>query len=293
MRAAAILGLGSTPRDLEPFQIAQTEWTIGLPASREGLDAILVFGGDGTVHRHLRALVSLQLPVLVVPAGSGNDFARAVGLLRRSDSLATWKKFVAGSARVHAVDLGTITPIVSSYQPRSDSTYFSCAAGVGLDGEIARRANELPRWLRAHGGYALSLPGALFGFRAFNLKLATTDPESPASAQSRPGQIVVAAVFANTPFYGGGMRVAPKALLDDGRLDVCLIHDIPKLKLLSVFPTVYFGRHLGIREVDYFPVSCTRVETDRPLDVYADGEHVCSTPVEIGVAPAALRVISP
>lgn len=293
VRAAAILGLGSTPRDLEPFQIAQTGWTIGLPASREGLDAILVFGGDGTVHRHLRALVGLQLPVLVVPAGSGNDFARALGLLRESDSLAAWKKFVARSARVHAVDLGTITPIVSSAQPKPDSTYFSCAAGVGLDGEIARRANELPRWLRGHGGYALSLPGALFGFRAFNLKLTTADPESSAKAQSRPDQIVVAAVFANTPFYGGGMQIAPTAQLDDGELDVCLIHDIPKLKLLSVFPTVYFGRHLGIREVDYFPISCARVETDRPLDVYADGERVCSTPVEIGVAHAALNVIAP
>ena len=293
MRAATILGLGSTPRDLQTFQIAQTEWTIGLPASREGLDAIFVFGGDGTIHRHLRALVSLQLPVLVVPAGSGNDFARALGLLRKNDSLAAWKKFVAGQTRARAVDLGTITPIVSPAQPRADSAYFCCAAGVGLDGEIARRANELPRWLRGHGGYALSLPGALFGFRAFNVKLATTDPESPTTTQPRPDQLVVAAVFANTPVYGGGMRVAPKAQMDDGKLDVCLIHDIPKLKLLTVFPTVYSGRHLGIREVDYFSVSCARVETDRPLDVYADGEKVYSTPVAIGVAPAALKVIAP
>ena len=293
MRAAAILGLGSTPRDLRPFQIAETEWTMGLPASREGPDAILVFGGDGTVHRHLGALVSLQLPVLVVPAGSGNDFARALGLFRESDSLAAWKKFVAGQTRARAVDLGTIAPIVSSAQSKPNATYFCCAAGVGLDGEIARRANELPRWLRGHGGYALSLPGALFGFRAFNLKLATTDPESPATAQPRPDQLVVAAVFANTPVYGGGMRVAPKAQMDDGKLDVCLIHDISKLKLLSVFPSVYFGRHVGIREVDYFSVGCARVETDRSLDVYADGERVCITPIEIGVAPAALKVIAP
>jgi diacylglycerol kinase (ATP) len=293
MRAAAILGLGSTPRDLKPFQIPQTEWSIGLPASRDGLDVILVFGGDGTVHRHLRALVSLQLPVLVVPAGSGNDFARALGLLRRGDSLAAWERFVAGRTPARAVDLGTITPIVSSDQPKPDPTYFCCAAGVGLDGEIARRADELPRWLRAHGGYALSLPGALLAFRPFNLKLTTADPATSEMAQPRPDQIVVAAVFANTPFYGGGMRVAPKAQLDDGRLDVCLIHDIPKLKLLSVFPTVYFGGHLGIREVDYFPVICARVETDRPLDVYADGERVCSTPVEIGVAHAVLKVIAP
>jgi diacylglycerol kinase (ATP) len=293
MRAAAILGLGSTLRDLQPFQIAQTEWTVGLPTSREGLDAILIFGGDGTVHRHLRSLVNLQLPVLVVPAGSGNDFARALGLFREVDSLAAWHKFVADTARVRAVDLGTITPIVSSTQPKLEPTYFSCAAGAGLDGEIARRANELPRWLRAHGGYALSLPGALLGFRSFNLKLTTADPESSATARAYADQLVVAVVFANTPVYGGGMRIAPKAQMDDGKLDVCLIRDISKLKLLSVFPSVYFGRHLGIREVDYFSVGCARVETDRPLDVYADGERVCGTPVEVGVAPAALRVIMP
>ena len=293
MRAAAILGLGSTPRDLRPFQLAETEWTIGLPSIPEGLEAILVFGGDGTVHRHLCALVHLHLPVLVVPAGSGNDFAHALGLLREDDSLAVWKKFVGGTSRVRAVDLGTITSIVPVVQTQPDPTYFSCAAGVGLDGEIARRANELPRWLRGHGGYALSLPGALLGFRPFVLKLKTESDESAGPAVPRPDQRVVAAVFANTPVYGGGMRVAPKAQMDDGRLDVCLIRDISKLKLLSVFPTVYFGRHLGIREVDYFSTIRARVETDRPLEVYADGEYVCRTPVEIGVAPGALRVIVP
>jgi diacylglycerol kinase family enzyme len=192
---------------------------------------------------------------------------------------------------VRTVDLGTITPIAPAAQTKLEPTYFSCAAGVGLDGEIARRANELPRWLRGHGGYALSLPGALLEFRPFVLKLNTEQDESAAAAVPRPDQRVVAAVFANTPVYGGGMRIAPKARMNDGQLDVCLIRDISKLKLLSVFPTVYFGRHLGIREVDYFSVTRARVETDRPLDVYADGEHVGCTPVEIGVEPGALRVI--
>jgi diacylglycerol kinase family enzyme len=101
----------------------------------------------------------------------------------------------------------------------------------------------------------------------------------------------LAAVFANTPVYGGGMRIAPRAKMDDGLLDVCLIHDISKLKLAGVFPTVYFGRHLGIREVEYFSSARVRVETDRPLDVYADGEYVCRTPVEVGIRSNAFRVI--
>ena len=142
MRAAAIFGLGSSLRDLKPFQYdSSIEWTIGVPAEREGLDAVLIFGGDGTVHRHLAALVKLGLPVLVVPAGSGNDFARALGIPDVRDSLTAWKVFVSGAANLRAVDLGTIT----SLEGISQITYFSCAADVGLDGEIARRANSLPR----------------------------------------------------------------------------------------------------------------------------------------------------
>src|SRR2546425_8156727 len=88
MRAAAILGLGSSPRDLKPFQkISDASWLIGLPAAPNEAEVILVFGGDGTVHRHLAELVDLQLAVLVVPAGSGNDFARALNLGSVRDSL--------------------------------------------------------------------------------------------------------------------------------------------------------------------------------------------------------------
>jgi diacylglycerol kinase (ATP) len=299
MRAAAILGLGSSTRDLRPFQeIGNAEWSIGLPAGAEGLDALLVFGGDGTVHRHLGALVKLGLPVLVVPAGSGNDFARALGLLRTRDSITAWQKFSSGGANVRTVDLGTITALgaptaTASTLPEQSVIYFSCAAGVGLDGEIARRANALPRWLRGHGGYALSLPGALLQFRPFGLKLSTCDQEGAPEFFPRSEQPVVAAVFANTPVYGGGMRIAPRAKMDDGRLDVCVIRDISKLKLLGVFPSVYYGRHVGIREVEYFSAACARVETERPLDVYADGERVGCTPVEIGVAAGTLHVVVP
>ena len=343
MRVAAILGLGSSTHDLKPFQFDRIEWVIGLPASRAGLDAVLIFGGDGTVHRHLGALVKLALPVLVIPAGSGNDFARALGLFRKRDSLEAWAAFVAERRNVGAIDLGVITTIENRTdilaetvserdaamshrnqypdpkQRRNDTTedgvgnaaldgrgppslhrqgglvkmiYFSCAAGVGLDGEIARRANALPRWLRAHGGYALSLPAALLRFRPFALHLATSNNDQPEFTPRTP-QSITAAVFANTPVYGGGMKIAPRAKLDDGQLDVCLIRDISKLKLVSVFPSVYFGRHLGLREVEYFSAPRVRVETEHSLDIYADGEYVCRTPVEIGIAKRALQVIVP
>jgi diacylglycerol kinase (ATP) len=295
MRAAAIFGLGSSMRDLKPFQgLPHAGWEIGLPASSADLEAMVVFGGDGTVHRHLGALVKLGLPVLVVPAGSGNDLARALGLRRVQDSLHAWRKFASGGGNWRTIDLGVIRPVAPMDEMRSQGPhYFSCAAGVGLDGEIARRANALPRWLRGHGGYALSLAPALLRFRPFGLKLSVPGAENPGKFVSRAERTAMVAVFANAPVYGGGMRIAPNAKMDDGQLDVCLIGDINKLKLAGVFPTVYFGRHLGIREVEYFSAERVRVETDRSLDVYADGEFVCRTPVEVSTARWALRVIVP
>ena len=276
-------------RDLRPFQQGSVEWVMGLPSEPAELDAILIFGGDGTVHRNLSALVKLGLPVLVVPAGSGNDFARALGLMRVRDSLAAWRRFVSGGKNVRTIDLGSITPL--SNVEEGKTVYFSCAAGVGLDREIARRANALPRWLRAHGGYALSQPAALLHFRPFLLTLNTFSNGTPRQVSTEMRNAVTAAIFANAPFYGGGMKIAPRANMEDGQLDVCIIGDISKLKLASVFPSVYFGRHVAIREVEYFPIERTRVETDPPLDVGADGEYICRTPVEIGIAKCALRVI--
>jgi diacylglycerol kinase family enzyme len=100
------------------------------------------------------------------------------------------------------------------------------------------------------------------------------------------------AVFANTPRYGGGMKIAPWALLEDGLLDVCTVEELGKGRLLRLFPTVYFGKHLDVPEVEYFQTARLRIETDERLDVYADGEFVCRTPIEVSVAPRALRVLS-
>ncbi len=87
------------------------------------------------------------------------------------------------------------------------------------------------------------------------------------------------------------MKIAPRAKMDDGLLDVCIVGGIGRLKLFSLFPSVYGGRHLKIQEVGYFQCERVRVETEHPLDVYADGEYVCRTPVEIGVESTAMRFV--
>ncbi len=313
MRAAAILGLGCSLKDLKPFQTEKSgiaksvEWRMGMPASGDDADVVLLFGGDGTVHRHLGQLVRLGLPVLVVPAGSGNDFARALGLRRWRDSLAAWRKFLGSAGNVLAgnvrvIDLGLIAPLesaggapVAHGSVAHTSRYFCCVAGVGLDGEVAQRANRLPRWLRGHGGYVLSLAPTIFTFAPLPMKVLTPVEGSGGNDAwtTRSDQPTLLAAFANTPLYGGGMKIAPRAKMDDGLLDVCVVGAVDRLRLLRLAPTVYSGRHLEVREVEYFQSGRVRVETARPLDVYADGEYVCRTPVEVGVEPAAFKVVVP
>jgi diacylglycerol kinase (ATP) len=306
MRATAILGLGCSAKNLKPFQSdSSIEWFMGVPASGEQADVVLLFGGDGTIHRRLGQLVRLGLPVLVVPAGSGNDFACSLGLRRLRDSLTAWLRFCSGAGNVHRVDLGTICAVKNAgespapHEPSPTPRYFCCVAGVGLDGEVSRRANRLPRWLRRHGGYLLSLAPAIFTFVPLPVKVLTPAESNGAAKDETSGwtprsdQPTLLAAFANTPLYGGGMKIAPQAKMDDGLLDICIVVAVAPLRLLRLFPSVYSGRHLNIREVEYFQASRVRVETERPLDVYADGEYVCRTPIEVGIHRAGLKVITP
>lgn len=265
---------------------------MGVPAVGDGVEAVLVLGGDGTTHRHLHALVQAGLPVLVVPAGSGNDFARALGFRAVRDSLSAWRRFCSGEGNVRAIDLGIIRPLNSEGREASpDFRYFCSVAGIGLDGAVARRANKFPRWLRGHGGYVLGFACAAFRFAAFAMKISARDDSG--SWTIRSDQPAVLAAFANTATYGDGMRIAPQARIDDGELDACVIGGISRFRLFFMFPTVYSGRHLGVREVSYFKAPQVRIETKKLADVYADGEFVCRTPVEIGVQPAALKMIVP
>src|SRR5207253_980281 len=102
---------------------------------------------------------------------------------------------------------------------------------------------------RGNGGYALTLPPALFRFAPPQVKISPAGSTNYGTENSFHPTFLAA--FANTSTYGSGMKIAPKAQSQDGLLDICIIRDMNKLKLLSAFPSVYFGRHLGIRGVEY------------------------------------------
>lgn len=292
MRALAIFGPNASPKDLRPFQSPGLQLTAldETPGSFTDADAVLVFGGDGTLHRHLAALSAAKVPVLMVPHGSGNDFAHALGLVTHRRVMLAWANFCSGVSNVRSIDLGLIKSAAEGPGPPHE-TYFCCVGGAGLDADANRRANLMPRRLRARGGYLLAALAAACTFRPRHFDVSAIQA-SPASSVSFSEPALMVA-FANAPAYGGGMRIAPAAQLADGQLDVCFVRKVGKLRLLRLLHTVFSGSHVKLKEVEYFRAERLHVRTEVPLDVYADGEYVGRTPVEVTVVPKALRVIVP
>ncbi|HEY2116315.1 MAG TPA: diacylglycerol kinase family protein [Candidatus Angelobacter sp.] len=279
MIAAALLHPDVSPRVIDRFRTSGVE--IRIQDNLEGssnLSAVLIFGGDGTVHRHLPQLHQQGIPTLVVPAGSGNDFAKALGIRSVEIALRAWQQFCADGSNVKEIDLGVI-------RAAGEEILFCCVAGVGMDAEANGRANRMPQWLKSRGGYVLAALQSLIAFKPVEMSVKT------AQREVRSPAFFVA--VGNAQSYGGGMKVTPRALPDDGLLDICVVGKLNKLRLLCWVPTIFFGGHLRLKQVEYFQAELVRIGTERELDLYADGDFACKTPVEIGVIRRALRVIVP
>ncbi len=277
MRAAALFAPHVNRKHFERFRASGVEFVDSLA----GAEVALIFGGDGTIHRHLPELVRLNIPLLAVPAGSGNDFAHSLGISSIAAALSAWEKFCAGSGTVREVDLGRI---MRSPDPAPHDVLFCAVAGAGLDGDANRRANRMPGWLRRHGGYLVAATQALAAAIPVQMSVRAS------SGQQAAGPAWFAAI-ANTPRYGDGMLIAPQAKLDDGLLDACFVSHCGKLRLLRNLPGIFSGAHVHMREVITFRGADMRLEAEPPLMIYADGEPSGLTPVNIRVMPRALRVI--
>lgn len=287
MTAIALLHPDVSPKAVEPFQEINPELEIKPDLScAEQLQAAVVFGGDGTVHRYLPELHQFKIPVLVVPVGSGNDFAKALGIKNVRIALRAWKHFCEGKDNIREIDLGVI-------RSRDEDSLFCCVAGAGLDAATNARANRMPFWLRSRGGYLLAAVWSLAGGRVATV---TVEPQRilPPDARGSQGPVPAWLVaVGNAHRYGSGLKIVPEARLDDGLLDICLVRQMSKLKLLCALPTVFWGGHVGLKEVEYFRTPGLRVESNPPLEIYADGEPVCRTPAQFSVISSALNVIVP
>jgi diacylglycerol kinase (ATP) len=201
--------------------------------------------------------------------------------------LRAWNAFCAGAQNVLSIDVGVIRKPASDNQQLTIANYFCCSAYLGLDSATNALANRLPRFLRAHGGYILSLIPTLL---SFNAQRTTVRDLAGNTLHSEPAMLTS---FANAPRYGHGLRIAPQASMTDGLLDLCFVRYLSKPKLLALFSTVYWGKHTNLACVSISRGQHFMLETERPTNLFADGEYVCETPVEIAVLPQALRVIVP
>ena len=279
MIAAALLHPDVSPKVVARFRSSGVEIRIQENLrNHAAVSAALVFGGDGTVHRHLAQLHQQKIPMLVAPTGSGNDFAKALGIRNVDTALRAWKQFCSDGKNVRNIDLGVL-------RGGNQEVLFCCVAGVGMDAEANARANRMPTWLKGKGGYVLAALQSLIAFKSAEMSITAGGREIR--------RLTFFIAVGNAQSYGGGMKVTPQATLDDGTLDICVVSKMNKLKLLCWVPTIFFGEHLRIKQVEYFQAKQIRIEAGRELEVYADGEPSGRTPIEIGVLPNALRVIVP
>lgn len=237
--------------------------------------AVVVCGGDGAVASVLPALAGSAVPLGVLPGGSGNDVARALGLPVR-DVLAAARVVAAGVAR--PIDLGRVTSADGSER------WFATVVAAGFDARVNERMNAMT-WPRGRTRYHVALVRELAEFRPIPYHLTVDDGELDCAA------MLVA--VGNLPSYGGGMQICPAARADDGLLDVTVVMSISRMKLVRLFPSVYPGRHIRRPEVRTLGGRCVTVSCSAsPVVVaYADGERVGPLPVSVTVVPAALRVL--
>jgi diacylglycerol kinase family enzyme len=319
-------------RVVAPFHDARVNLFRGNTLEPNDLpDVALVFGGDGAVHRVLASLAYTRTPLLVVPTGRANDFASCLGIAHPKAALRAWRRFLDRGDNVCCIDLGSVRPIAAPepaeaqwldsltfadadgrFAPPSSPLapvilrhslhhaeesaeqqrmiYFSGIAALGLDSEVNRRASRMPGWLRRNGGYLLAALQALTGYRPPTLCLHSYDARD--DEVRLEGEVVLAAI-GNAPQCGSGMKMLPKAKLDDGQLDLCFVPAMPKARVLRYLHRICSGTHLRLPEVTYFRSRQVFLESPEPVPIYADGEYLCQTPAEISAAPRALRVIVP
>lgn len=243
-------------------------------AVAEGLDALVAVGGDGTVHLALQAVVGTPTALGIVPLGTGNDAATALGLPTGSAPDAV-SVVLAGNAR--AFDVGRAVT--------ADGTcaHFLCVLSTGFDSLVNERANLLTR-PSGDARYVVALLAELRRFAPIHYRMVVdgTIVEQDAMIVS----------FGNGTSYGGGMRICPAADLHDGTLDMIVVDRMSRAKLLRLFPSIYPGRHVAQPEVTERPVREAHVEAPGGI-AYADGERVGPLPVDVTTVPGGVRVLVP
>ncbi|MEP6755315.1 MAG: diacylglycerol kinase family protein [Chthonomonadales bacterium] len=227
-------------------------------------------GGDGTLHQVVRGMVGGVSPLGIIPLGTGNDFVRTVGI-PQDLKLAVQTLF---NGVLQPLDIGTVNGLP-----------FINVARSGFDAVVAERVNRGFRYLKGAAAYNAGILSTLFRFKPSNVKIIIDD-------QVWEGRAMLCSV-ANAQYYGGGMRIAPNAQIDDGLLDLVILKETGLLEFLLAFPRVFKGTHIDHPKITILQGRNIRVVTDPPQPIFVDGEVIGKTPAEYSIIPAALQVVTP
>ena len=269
-RAAALPRLrdaGFVVRDLQGADAVEA-LELARHSVADGIEALVVCGGDGMVHLAVQALAGTGVPLGLIPAGSGNDAARYFDLPRK-DPVAAADRVIASQTRT--VDLA-----------RSGPSYFLTVLAAGFDAVVNERANQMT-WPRGQMRYNLATLAELRTFEPIRYTLELDD-------QARQVEAMLVAV-GNGPSFGGGLRITEGALLDDGLLDVVIIKTMSKPDLVRTYPKLFSGTHIHHPQYEHHRVSRVTVAA-AGITSYADGERFGRLPLTIECVPGALTVLA-
>ncbi|KQY59280.1 sphingosine kinase [Aeromicrobium sp. Root495] len=235
----------------------------------QGVSQVVVVGGDGALHAVLPQLLAAQATVGLLPAGTGNDTARALGI-PHGDPDAAIDVLLAGNVRALDVIETPDAPVLT-------------VVASGFDSRVNERANAMT-WPRGQLKYNIAMLAELRSF--------TPIPFTITLDGRRIEREVMLVAVGNGPSFGGGLRICEGAVMDDGLLDVVIINPVSKAKLVRVFPRLYRGTHVGLPEVEIHQVRRVELEA-QDVVAYGDGERLGPLPLTAEVRPGALRVIVP
>ncbi|WP_405472298.1 diacylglycerol/lipid kinase family protein [Paenarthrobacter ilicis] len=243
-------------------------------AGPDGTAALVVVGGDGMVNLGVNALAGLDVPLGIVPSGTGNDVARMLGLPldHVAGACARIEAALVGGGR--KIDVGMVTC-------EGVDTRFAGVLSAGFDAAVNERANTW-RWPKGKNRYNLAMLRELVSFPRIHYTV-TAD-----GREWRQPAILIS--VANGQSIGGGMKITPDALPDDGWLDLFVVEPLSRLRFLAVFPKVFAGKHTGHPAVRISRVRAVRLEADGVV-AYADGERVGPLPIVVQAVPDSLRVL--
>jgi diacylglycerol kinase (ATP) len=264
---ARLRGSGLVVRDLEGRD-ADEALDLARQCVADGVDALVVCGGDGMVHLAVQAVASTGTALGIVPAGTGNDVARYFDL-PRGDPEAAADRVIAG--RTRTVDLA-----------RSGSKYFVTVLAAGFDAIVNERANRMT-WPKGQMRYNLATLAELRVFEPLPYVLQIDDTQLQLEA------MLVA--VGNGPSFGGGLRITEGALLDDGMLDVVIIKPMSKAGLIRTYPKLFKGTHVTHPQYEHHLARSVTVAAPGIVS-YADGERFGPLPLTVECAAGALTVLA-